>query len=104
VLDGRDGLVRSDRVARDPNAVLAGTIDTVSRLGRPISTPWMISKEAGATISPARRYPPNAAGRSVAGSSTTPPRDGSGAERRPSSRQGGRRQVVGQHQRLGLER
>ena len=32
-----------------------GTIETVSRLGRPISTPWMISNEAGATISPRAR-------------------------------------------------
>ena len=29
-----------------------GTIDTVKWLGRPISTPWTISNDAGATISP----------------------------------------------------
>ena len=39
-----------------------GAIDTVIRLGRPISTPWLISNVAGATISPrSRRYAPRAA-------------------------------------------
>ena len=63
------------------------------RLGRPISTPWLISNEAGATISPrSRRYAPRAAAAApVAGSSTTPPtgngsraRNRSGASRQTS--------------------
>ena len=32
-----------------------GTIETVKWLGRPISTPWTISNEAGAVISPRAR-------------------------------------------------